>query len=312
MKKYQIMFSLLVSIVTTSIAQINNQNSNSSNNTVMNLKNVKTSTVNVAGTEFSYRKLGSNNDSIPVIFLNHLSATMDDCDPKIIDGLATKHTIIVFDNRGIGSTGGVTPKTVSEMAIDAIAFIKALGYQKVDLFGFSLGGFITQEILLREPQLVRKVILAGTGPAGGEAISKMTPVVIKDVIKGKFTFRNEKFYLFFNRNANGRKVAKDYLGRLKERKENRGKSLKMKNLICQLDAIKAWGLQTPQDLSVINHPVLIVNGEDDKMVPISNSYELKNRIQNSEIIVYKDAGHGSIFQYHEKFVKKVLEFLETV
>lgn len=306
MKKYSILFFLFMIMIVKTTAQTNN---NPVKTTIMEFKNVKTQSINVEGTEFFYRKLGENNTGTPLIFLNHLSATMDDCDPGIINGLASKHQVICFDNRGIGSTGGVTPKTVAEMATDAIAFIKALGYQKVDLFGFSLGGFIAQEITLREPQLVNKVILAGTGPAGGEAISKMTPVVIKDVIKGTFTFRNEKFYLFFKGNTNGHISAKIYLKRLKERTENRGKKLKMKHLTHQLDAIKAWGLQTPQDLSVINHPVLIVNGEDDKMVPISNSYELKKRIQNSEIIVYKDAGHGSIFQNHEDFVKKALEFL---
>ncbi|UII31164.1 alpha/beta hydrolase [Fulvivirga ulvae] len=276
----------------------------------MTFQNVRTQTVNVGGTAFSYRILGENKPGLPIIFLNHLSATLDECDPRIIDGLASVHPIICFDNRGIGSTGGATPKTVAEMATDAIAFIKALGYQKVDLFGFSLGGFISQEILLREPQLVRKAILAGTGPAGGEHISKMTPVVIKDVIKSKFTLRNEKFYLFFNRNTNGRKAAKNYLARLKERKENRGEKLKMKHLTHQLDAIKAYGLQSPQDLSVIKQPVLIVNGENDKMVPIINSTSLKDRISGSEIIIYKDAGHGSIFQYHEEFVKSALKFLE--
>ncbi len=307
MKKYSIPFLLILSMVKTAIAQTSYQ---PLNNSIMNLKNVKTSTVNVAGTAFSYRKLGSSNDTVPVIFLNHLSATMDDSDPKIIDELAAKHTVIIFDNRGIGSTGGVTPKTVSEMATDAIAFIKAIGYQQVDLFGFSLGGFISQEILLREPQLVRKAILAGTGPAGGEAISKMTPLVVKDIIKSRFTFRNEKFYLFFNGNSNGHDSAKKYLSRLKERKENRGKSLKLTNFSHQLTAIKSWGLQGAQDLSIIKQPVLIVNGENDKMVPISNSYDLKARISNSEIIVYKDSGHGGIFQYHESFVKSALKFLE--
>jgi pimeloyl-ACP methyl ester carboxylesterase len=310
MRKYSFLILLILITIVKSIAQTNNNDSLKT--TIMEFKNVKTQSINIEGTEFFYRKLGENNSGIPIIFLNHLSATMDDCDPRIMDGLASEHQVICFDNRGVGSTGGTTPKTVSEMATDAISFIKALGYQKVDLFGFSLGGFITQEILLREPQLVRKVILAGTGPASGEAISKMSKVVFTDVFKGIFTFRNEKFYLFFKGNTNGHKAAKSYLERLKERKENRGKKLKMKHLMFQLKAIKNWGLQAPQDLSVINHPVLIVNGEDDKMVPISNSYELKNRIQNSEIIVYKDAGHGSIFQYHEKFVKKVLEFLETV
>lgn len=310
MKKYSILVSLITGILATTTAQTNDQNNKPVKNITMNFKNVKTQSINVGGTDFYYRKLGENNSGIPIIFLNHLSATMDDCDPRIMDGLASSHQIICFDNRGIGSTDGTTPKTVSEMATDAIAFIKALGYQKVDLFGFSLGGFISQEILLREPQLVRKAILAGTGPAGGEGISKMSSVVFTDVFKGIFTFRNEKFYLFFNGNANGREAARSYLGRLKERKENKGKKLKLKHLTFQLDAIKAWGLQAPQDLFVIEQPVLIVNGENDKMVPSGNSIALKNSIPNSEIILYKDAGHGGIFQYHEEFVKSALNFFK--
>jgi len=162
----------------------------------MSFKNIKTQFINVGGTEFSYRKLGEYNSDIPIIFLNHLSATMDNCDPRIMDGLATQHQIVCFDNRGVGSTRGTTPQTISEMARDAIAFIKALGFEKVDIFGFSLGGFIAQEILLKEPQLVRKAILAGTGPAGGVGIKNMRAVVFKDVFKGFATFRSELFYLF--------------------------------------------------------------------------------------------------------------------
>ncbi|MEO5680981.1 MAG: alpha/beta hydrolase, partial [Chitinophagaceae bacterium] len=201
-----------------------------------------------------------------------------------------------------------TPLTVAEMTKDAIAFIKALGYEKVDLFGFSLGGFISQEILLQEPQLVRKAILAGTGPAGGEGISKIPNITYKDIFKAYLTFRDPKFYLFFNRNENGSKLAKEYLSRLKERTENRGKTMGLKNLQHQLKAINAFGLQKPQDLSVIKQPVLVANGDNDKMVPVSNTTELKNRIPNAEIIVYKDAGHGGIFQYHGEFVKSALKF----
>ena len=310
MRKCSILFLLMISIITESTAQTNNRNNNSSKTTVMNFKNVKTQSINVGGTNFYYRKLGENNPGVPIIFLNHLSATMDECDPAIMDRLATAHQIICFDNRGVGSTEGITPQTVSEMATDAIAFIKALGYQKIDLFGFSLGGFISQEILLREPQLVRKAILAGTGPAGGEGISKIKSVTYSDILKAYLTFRDPKFYLFFNRNANGSKLAKEYLGRLKERKNDRDKKLKLKHLQYQLNAIEAWGLRAPQDLSVIKQPVLIVNGEDDKMVPSSNSSALKNSIPNSKIILYKDAGHGGIFQYHEEFVTSALKFLE--
>lgn len=276
----------------------------------MNFKNVKTQSINVGGTEFYYRKLGVNNSGIPIIFLNHLAATMDNCDPRIMDGLATQHQIICFDNRGVGATKGTTPKTVAEMAKDAIAFINALGFSKVDLFGFSLGGFISQEILLQEPQLVRKAIIAGTGPAGGEGIKRVTAITYKDIFRGLLTFRDAKFYLFFNQNKTGKKSAKEFLSRLKERTENRDKKMGVKNFQNQLKAIHAWGLQASQNLSVIKQPVLIANGDNDRMVPSSNTTELKNRIPNSEIIIYKDAGHGGIFQYHEEFVKSALKFLE--
>ena len=275
----------------------------------MKFKNVKTQFINVGGTDFYYRKLGEDKPGLPIIFLNHLSATLDECNPGIIDGLASEHQIICFDNRGMGSTKGTTPLTIAEMTDDAIAFIKAMGYEKVDLFGFSLGGFLAQEILLREPQLVRKAILAGTGPAGGEGISRMPSVTYKDIFKAYLTFRDPKYYLFFNRNKNGRKAAKVYLSRLKERKEDRVKKLRIPSMNNQLKAIRAYGLESPQDLSVITQPVLIVNGDNDKMAPSINSIALKNRIPNSELILYKDAGHGGIFQYYEEFVKSALTFL---
>jgi pimeloyl-ACP methyl ester carboxylesterase len=276
----------------------------------MNFQNVKTQSVNAGGTDFYYRKLGENNSGTPVIFLNHLGATMDNCDPRIMDGLATQHQIICFDNRGVGATKGATPKTIAGMAKDAIAFIRALGYSKVDLVGFSLGGFISQEILLQEPSLVRKAIIAGTGPAGGEGIKRVTAITYTDIFRGLLTFRDAKFYLFFNQNKVGKKSAEEFLNRLKERTENRDEKMGVGNFLNQLKAIHAWGLQAPQNLSVIKQPVLVANGDNDRMVPSSNTTELKNRIPNSEIIIYKDAGHGGIFQYHEAFVKSALKFLE--
>jgi pimeloyl-ACP methyl ester carboxylesterase len=273
-------------------------------------QNVKTETISIDGTDFHYRKLGKNNSGIPVIFLNHLGATMDNCDPRIIDGIASQYQIICFDNRGVGGTNGKTPTTISEMAKDAIAFIHALGYTKVDLVGFSLGGFISQEILLQEPELVRKAIIAGTGPAGGEGIKNVTKITYLDIFRGLLTFKDAKTYLFFNRNKNGKKSAREFLSRLEERKENRDKKMKIGNFQKQLKAIHTWALQPPQNLSVINQPVLVVNGDNDRMVPTSNTVDLSKRIPNSQLIIYKDAGHGSIFQYHDDFVKSALSFLE--
>ena len=280
-----------------------------SKSTGMRYQDVKTTSIDVNGTKFYYRKLGGNNAGVPVIFLNHLAATMDNCDPRIMDGIASQHQIISFDNRGVGATKGRTPNTVAEMATDARAFIHALGYEKVDLVGFSLGGFISQEILLQEPQLVRKAILTGTGPAGGIGIKNVTRITYLDILRGLFSFKDAKTYLFFNRNENGRRSAKEFLRRLNERKENRDKRMKIGNFQRQLKAIHSWGKQPPQDLSVIKQPVLVANGDNDRMVPSKNTIDLNKRLPNSEIIMYKDAGHGGIFQYHEEFVKSALAFL---
>ena len=305
MKKYHLLILVILIAISKSFAQ-NNQ---SNKTTIMKFQNVKTASIDVNGTRFYYRKLGENNSAIPVIFLNHLAATLDNCDPRIIDGIALQHQIIAFDNRGVGATKGKTPKTIAEMATDARAFIHALGYQKVDLIGFSLGGFISQEILLQEPQLVRKAIITGTGPAGGTGIKNVTKITYQDILRGLFSFKDAKTYLFFNRNENGKRSAKEFLKRLNERKEDRDKKMGVGNFQRQLKAIHAWGLQAPQDLSVIKQPVLVANGDNDRMVPSSNTYDLSKRISNSEIIVYKDAGHGGIFQYHEAFVKSALTFL---
>ena len=306
MKKY--LSSLLLIAIT--ICKVSAQNDSVDKNSTMTFQNVETESINISGTDFYYRKLGENNAGIPVIFLNHIAATMDNCDPRIMDGIASKHQIICFDNRGVGATKGKTPKTIAEMAKDARAFIHALGYEKVDLVGFSLGGFISQEILLQEPQLVRKAIITGTGPAGGEGIKNVTRITYKDILRGLVSFKDAKTFLFFNRNENGKKSAKEFLSRLKEREENRDKRMGIGNFQRQLKAIHAWGMQAPQDLSVIKQPVLVANGDNDRMVPSSNTYDLGKRIVNSEIIVYKDAGHGGIFQYHGEFVKSALEFLD--
>ena len=264
--------------------------------------------VEANGVKFAYRSYGKQG-GIPVIYLNHLAAVLDNCDPRVMDGIASQHQIISFDNRGIGASSGNAPKSIAAMAKDAIAFIKALGYAKVDVLGFSLGGFVVQEILLQEPQLIRKIILAGTGPRGGKGISDVVNLTYWDMLKGYLTFRDPKFYLFFTQTSNGKSAARQFLKRIKERTENRDTEIKIKAFRTQLKAIYAWGHQQPADLSVFKQPVLIANGDDDRMVPTPNSYDMAKRFPNAELVIYKDAGHGGIFQYHEEFVKKALEFL---
>ena len=272
-------------------------------------KDAPTRSVDVGGTKFVYRRLGPDT-GVPVIFLNHLAAELDRWDPRVVDGIATGRRVIVFNNRGVGASGGSTPNSVAAMGRDAVAFIRALGFEQVDLFGFSLGGFISQVIAEEEPQLVRKLILAGTGPAGGTGIDKVTSVTMRDMIKAALTFKHPEYYLFFTTTPNGRRAAGGFLKRLKERTNDRDKQVSIPTFITQLKAIHAWGRQAPADLSRIHHPVLVANGDQDRMVPSSNSVDMARRLPNAELILYDDAGHGGIFQYHEQFVKKALAFLE--
>lgn len=267
-----------------------------------------TRSIDVRGITLAYRDLGPR-DGVPLVLLNHWGAVLDNFDPRIVDGLARSHRVIATDYRGIGASGGTSPVTVDAMASDAIALVRALGFEKVDLLGFSLGGFVAQDIVLKAPDLVRRLILTGTGPAGGTGIAKVGAVSWPLMVKGLLTLRDPKTYLFFTSTANGRQAAKAFLERLKERKANRDKGPTPSAFLRQLKAIQAWGRQAPQDLGHIRIPVLIANGDNDIMVPTVNSHDMAGRIAGSQLVIYKDAGHGGIFQYHGEFVPKALAFL---
>jgi pimeloyl-ACP methyl ester carboxylesterase len=271
-------------------------------------KNAPTKSVDVGGTQFVYRELGTAT-GVPVIFLNHLAANLDNWDPRVVDGIAAKHRVVTFDNRGVGGSGGKTPDTVVAMAHDAVAFIRALGFDQVDLLGFSLGGMVSQVIAQQEPALVRKMILAGTGPAGGEGIVDVTKLTYLDTFHAYASFKDPKELLFFTRTAHGKSEAKAFIKRLKERTDDRDKAIAVRAFRTQLRAIHAWGLQRPADLAGIPHHVLVANGDDDRMVPTSNSYDLARRLPNATLRIYPDAGHGGIFQFHDRFVSEALEFL---
>lgn len=266
--------------------------------------------IEVGGTAFAYRDLGPR-DGVPLILLNHWAAVLDNFDPRIVDGLASRHRIIATDYRGIGASGGTAPATVDEMAGDAIALIQALGFEQVDLLGFSLGGFVAQDIVLKAPGLVRRLILTGTGPAGGKGIDRVGPVSWPLMFKGMLTLKDPKTYMFFTSTANGRQAAKAFLRRLKERKTNRDKGPTPRALLLQLKAIEGWGRQTPQDLGRIDIPVLIANGDHDIMVPTELSADMARRIPNAQLVIYEDAGHGGIFQHHADFVSQALSFLKA-
>jgi len=264
--------------------------------------------VEAAGTRLAYRRLGPEA-GLPVVMLNHWGANLDNFDPPIVMGLAADRPVYAMSYRGIGASGGEPPLTVAAMAADMVAAILALGLEQVDLIGFSLGGFVVQQILLDTPDLVRRAILAGTGPAGGVGIEKVGSVSWSLIIKGLLTFRDPKTYLFFTASMQSRSAAKAFLNRLKMRKADRDKTVGLSAFARQLKAIEAWGRQAPQPLETIRRPVLVANGDHDIMVPTENSRELARRISNADLVLYPDAGHGGIFQYHEAFLEKVRAFL---
>jgi len=275
---------------------------------VRSYQDAPTRTISASGVSFAYRELGPKTE-VPLILLTHLAAVLDNWDPRVVDGLAARHRVIAFDNRGVGASSGKTPDTIQAMADDAVTFIRALGLERVDVLGFSMGGMIAQVIAANEPQLVRKLILAGTGPAGGEGIKNVTKLSHFDTVRALLTFQDPKQFLFFTRTTNGRRAGKEFLARLKERTVDRDKKIALKSYFAQLDAIHAWGLERPHDLSVIRGPVLVANGETDRMVPTPNSLDLARRLPDSDLVIYPDAGHGGIFQFHAQFVAKALEFL---
>jgi pimeloyl-ACP methyl ester carboxylesterase len=271
-------------------------------------QNAPTHTINGGGVGFAYRRLGPRT-GVPVVFLTHLAAVLDNWDPRVVDGIAAQHRVITFDNRGVGASSGAAPTTIEEMAGDAVAFIRALGLDQVDLFGFSMGGMIAQVIAQQQPQLVRKMILAGTGPAGGEGIDKVTRITYLDTARGLLTRQDPKQFLFFTRTPNGRRAGKEFLARLEERTNDRDMAISVRSFRAQLKAIHRWGQQEPADLASIHQPVLVMNGDSDKMVPTKNTVDLDRRLPNSQLVIYPDAGHGGVFQCHEDFVKRALEFL---
>lgn len=265
--------------------------------------------VSAGGVTYSYRELGPRG-GVPVVFFVHLAATLDNWDPRIIDPIAQRHHVITFDNRGVGATTGSVPDTIEAMADDAYTFIRAIGFTTIDVFSFSLGGMVAQALVVKHPELVRKLILTGTGPAGGRNIDKVAGTTFYDIVRATLTRSDPKEFLFFNRDEVGKRAARAFVERLKERTEDRDSDISTKGFLTQLKAIKRWGRSTPADLSKITQHTLIANGDNDRMVPSVLSEDMHRRIAGSQLVIYPDSGHGGIFQYHDEFASVAVEFLD--
>lgn len=278
----------------------------------MSYRTTNTLLSNADGHSFAYREVGKSNGGVPIIALTHLTANLDDWDPAVIDGLATKYRVIAVDNSGLGRSNGVTPSSVDEMAEGAVTFIRSLGLNQVDLFGFSLGGFIAVAIAHDYPALVRKVILAGTAPQGGVGVADV-PGVFQDLVKKAGQHKKHpKNFLFFAQTQNSQQAANAFLARLAERTDDdRDTATTNATIGAQLEAIVKYG-QTPRSaeyLDSIKQPALVVNGDDDVLIPTINSYDLYNGLPNAQLSIFPNSGHGAIFQYYEEFVRQALRFL---
>jgi pimeloyl-ACP methyl ester carboxylesterase len=271
-------------------------------------KTTPTKTINVDGTAFAYRELGEPN-GVPVVFLHHFTAVLDDWDPRVVDGIASRHHVIAFDNRGVGATGTKVPADLEQMGADAIAFIRALGYDKVDLFGFSVGGAVAQMVALQAPDLVRRMVLAGTGPRGGGGIWKMPFIVGGAYFKAFVSRKDPRHFLFFPRTTEGKKAATAYFDRLAERTGDLDKPISSQARLAQLRAITGAGLHAPDDLSTITMPVFVANGDNDLMVASEHSADLAARLPNAKLRIYPNSGHGGVFQHHVEFVEESLAVL---
>ena len=260
------------------------------------------------GVTYAYRELGPTG-GVPVVFFVHLAANLDNWDPRIVDAIARERHVIAFDNRGVGGSTGTVPDTIEAMAADAATFIRALGHDRVDVFSFSLGGMVAQSLVLEHPDVVRRLVLTGTGPKGGKDMDKVARTTYYDIARATLTRSDPKEFLFFNRDAAGKQAAKAFVRRLAERTTDRDRAVSIHAFRTQLSAIRRYGRSAPDDLSTIAQPTLIANGDHDRMVPSVLSHDLHRRITGSELVIYPGSGHGGIFQFHEQFTPVAVEFL---
>jgi len=267
--------------------------------------------VDAAGIRFAYRRFGKSG-GVPLVFNMHFTGTMDHWDPLVTDGLAATREVILFNNAGISNSSGEVPATFEEMGANSIAFIKALGLKQVDVLGFSIGGFVAQEITLQARELVRRLVLLGTGPRGGENMATLTPEA--QLIFGARYEEPDHLWLkvFFTPSEVSQAAGRAYLKRFRTRVDNRDPEVNEKVAPAQIEAIGKWGVRREgayEYLKTILQPTLVINGDNDVIIYSINSWILQQNIPNAQLIIYPDASHGSQYQYPQRFVRHVSDFL---
>src|SRR2546425_8591932 len=286
-------------------------NQNEPSGTIHTHQTAPTQFVEAKGIRFAYRRFGKAG-GVPIVFNQHYTGTMDYWDPTVTDGLAKGREVILFNNAGVSSSSGEVPTTFEEMGANAIAFIKALGLKKVDVLGFSIGGFVAQEITLQAHDLVRRLVLVGTGPRGGQNMATLTPEAQK--IFGTTYKEPEELWLkvHFTDSEASQAAGREFLKRFLRRTENRDPEVNEKVAPAQIEAIGKWGVQRKgsyEYLKTIRQPTLVVNGDHDVIIYSINSWILQQNMPNAQLIIYPDGNHGSQYQYPTRFVRHVSMFL---
>jgi len=264
------------------------------------------------GVNYAYRRFGNaQSPALPLVCFIHYRANLDNWDPALVDAIAAQRDVILVDNVGVGGSSGRTPLTITEMAHGAMAFVDALKIARCDLFGFSLGGFIAQEYALIRPHQVRRLVLAGTGPQGGQDMHLYAPDVLDIALADKIDGEG-LLDIFFEKSASSRAKGVAFLRRLQARHTDRDTPVSLATRDAHLAAISTWGIPDPAKLSrlaAIRQPTLVANGDNDIMVPTVNTHLLARHLPNARLSIYPDAGHAFLFQYPEQFAAEVNAFL---
>jgi pimeloyl-ACP methyl ester carboxylesterase len=264
------------------------------------------------GVGYAYRRFGNTGTaSPPLVFLQHFRGNLDNWDPCLVDEIAVEREVILFDNAGVGLSSGAVPNTVSQMARDAIAFLDVLELGQVDLLGYSLGGMVAQELALFRPRTVQRVVLAGTGPRGGKQMHGWILDIEETALRSDVGL-DDVLHIFFDITETSRTLGREYVNRIFTRSENRDAPTGPEVVRAQYDAIVEWGIPDASQLSRlagIRQPVLVTNGDNDRMIPSVNSQILVDHLPNARLRIFPDAAHGFLFQYPKEFAELVNGFL---